>query len=347
LNEEQAVAVEVRAGTETRIDFSLLTGRAYLVSGHVTGLPSKSSMTQIILEPVRGASFQPQPQELGEGGKFEFKNVLPGSYSARLLLVTFDGGKPDMQMLALGQLIEVSNSNVQDLSLQVEAGGQVRGKFRLDTGQKFDWTQLAVELLRVEGRGAAFIAGGEAVISGGEMSGFPSMAKLSPDGSFEIENVPGGNYQLYVGGDPSKLADYFTKSVSLNGRDVSDSGFAVASKTYLDVVVSGNGASITGKVVDEKGQPVADATVVDIPTSEHRTRFDLYQRSTTDASGNFSLRGLPAGKYLVFAFEELQEDTHGADFLKSYEGRGEQVQLDEGSRKSVLLKLVPYGDATP
>jgi carboxypeptidase family protein len=217
----------------------------------------------------------------------------------------------------------------------------------LDTGQKFDWTQLAVELLRVERRGAAFIAGGEAVISGGEMSGFPSMAKLSPDGSFEIENVPGGNYQLYVGGDPSKLADYFTKSVSLNGRDVSDSGFAVASKTYLDVVVSGNGASITGKVVDEKGQPVADATVVDIPTSEHRTRFDLYQRSTTDASGNFSLRGLPAGKYLVFAFEELQEDTHGADFLKSYEGRGEQVQLDEGSRKSVLLKLVPYGDATP
>jgi len=91
---------------------------------------------------------------------------------------------------------------------------------------------------------------------------------------------------------------------------------------------------------------VADATVIDIPMGEHRARFDLYQRSTTDADGNFSLCGLPAGKYSVLAFEELQEDTHAANFLKSYEGRGEQVQVDEGSTKTVLLKLVSDGDAT-
>jgi hypothetical protein len=113
------------------------------------------------------------------------------------------------------------------------------------------------------------------------------------------------------------------------------------------VVVSANGASIAGKVVDDQGQPVADATVVGIPSAEHRARFDLYQRSATDASGNFSLRGLSAGKYSVLAFEELTENVRDADFLKLHEGRGEVVQLDEGSKKSVLLKLIAYEGAAP
>jgi hypothetical protein len=338
LNEEQAVAVEIHAGTETRIDFGMLTGRAYRVSGSVTGVPSRSSMAQIMLEPQAGGGSQPEPQELGETGKFEFKNVLPGSYLARLILVTFDGGKPGMEMVSFGQAIEVGNSDVQGLLLQPEPGGQVKGKFRLDTDEKFDWTQLWVTLISLDERRVAFR-------SGGEMSGPSLSAKLKLDGSFEVENVPGGNYQLYVGGDPNKLADYFTKSVSLDGRDVSDSGFSVTAKTYLDVVVSANGASIAGRVVDDKGQPVADATVVDIPGAEHRARFDLYQRVTTDASGNFSLRGLSAGKYSVLAFEELQEDVRDADFLKSHESRGEVVQLDEGSKKSVLLRLIAYEDA--
>jgi protocatechuate 3,4-dioxygenase beta subunit len=339
LNEEQAVAVEIHAGTEARVDFGMLTGRAYRVSGSVTGVSSKSSMAQMMLEPHGGGASQPEPQELGDAGKFEFKNVLPGSYSARLILVTFDAGKPAMQMVSFGHPIEVSNSDVQGLLLQPEPPGQVKGKFRLDTDQKFDWTQLWITLVSLDGSGGAFVG------SGAEMSAPPLSAKLNQDGSFEVENVPGGSYQLYVGGDPNKVADYFTKSVSVDGREVSDSGFAVTAKTYLDVVVSANGASITGKVVDDQGQPVSDATVIDIPSAEHRARFDLYQRSTTDASGNFSLRGLSAGKYSVLAFEELQEDVRGADFLKLHEGRGELVQLNEGNRKSVLLKVVAIESA--
>jgi hypothetical protein len=80
---------------------------------------------------------------------------------------------------------------------------------------------------------------------------------------------------------------------------------------------------------------------VDIPSPEHRGRLDLYQRSTTDASGNFSLHGLSAGKYSVLAFEELQEDVRQPEFLKLYEKRGETIELEEGARKSVVLKVIP------
>jgi hypothetical protein len=332
LNEDQAVAVEVHPGVETRINFGLLTGQAYHVSGSVIGIPGKSKLAQIILQSTRTGGSDISPQELGEGGKFEFTNVLPGTYIARLITATFDGGEPAMQMLRLGQPIEVSNSHVEGLRLQPETGGQVRGKFHIDAQQKFDWTQLSVMLIPDEDGVALGWSGG---------NGLPTSANLNADGSFEVKNVPGGNYQLLVSAHVNNLPDYFTKAITLDGRDVADSGFPATSDTYVDVVISAKGASITGTVVDAQGQPVANATVLDVPSSERRSRLDLYQRDTTDASGHFSLRGLNPGKYSVFAFEELQEDFRRPEFLRSYGTRGEVLELDEGSRKNIVLKLIP------
>jgi hypothetical protein len=339
LDEVQAVAVETHPGSETRIKFGLLTGRAFRVSGTVTGVPSGGAMTQLMLLSKGGVPLGVTPQQLGEGGSFEFTNVLPGSYLARLIIVTLEGGQPRMQMFRVGQPIEVSDAHVEGLRLQPEAVGRVRGKFRLDTDQKFDWTQLNISVFTIEESGPEFAFEGA--------MGFPATSRVNIDGTFELKNVPGGTYRLVVGATSDKLRDYFTKSVSLGGHDVLDSGFQVLPETFLDLVVSANGASIAGTVVDADGKPVANATVVDVPSAEHRSRPDIYQRDTTDASGHFSLRGLNPGKYRVFAFEELQEDVRQPEFLNSYETRGEIVQLEEGARKNVVLKLIPQESDAP
>jgi len=338
LDEVQAVSVEIHPGAETRINFGLLAGRAFRVSGTVTGVPSGGAMTQLMLLPKGGVSSGVAPQQLGEGGSFEFTKVLPGSYLSRLIFVTLEGGEPRMQMFRMGQPIEVSNAHLEGLRLQPEAAGQVRGKFHLDREQKFDWTQLNVSLFAVEGYGSEFAYEGA-------MS-FPATSSVNGDGTFELKNVPGGTYQLVVGATSDKMRDYFTRSVSLGGRDVLDSGFQILPETFLDLVVSANGASVAGTVVDADGKPVANATVVDVPSAEHRSRPDLYEQDMTDASGHFSLRGLNPGKYTVFALEELEEDVRQPEFLNSYETRGKIVQLEEGTRKKVVLKLIPLdGDA--
>jgi Carboxypeptidase regulatory-like domain len=113
------------------------------------------------------------------------------------------------------------------------------------------------------------------------------------------------------------------------------------------MVVSAKGATIEGNVVDSKGQPVAYGTVAVVPDVEHRARPDSYQRETTDEHGHFIARGLNPGSYVVLAFEELQEDIRQAEFLKTYAGKGEKVELREGTRKSVTPKIIPADTEAP
>ena len=332
LDREQSVAVEVHPGDETPVHFGVLTSPAYRVAGMVVAVPSGALMTEIMLSSKDHRDEQ--NQQLGEGGKFEFQNVLPGSYTASLLVVTGlpSGGQPGMKVMPVVEPIEVSTTNVDSLQLQPNPGGDVRGKFRMDTGQRFDWTQLNVVLVPLDDNDSGVIVAGN--------FGAPAMSGVNKDGSFELKNVTGGSYQLLVGAQSNNLRDYVTKSVNLDGRDVADSGFILSAGTSLDVVMSANGATIEGTVIDGKGKPAAYATVLDVPSAEHKNRQDLYQRDTTDELGHFRLRGLNPGKYTVLAFDELQADIREPEFLKSYEGRGEHVQLDEGARTSIVVKLI-------
>lgn len=171
----------------------------------------------------------------------------------------------------------------------------------------------------------------------------PAMAIVTKDGTFEVKNVPHGKYYLLVSarGQSNQLRDYFTKAVTVNGQEVGDSGFSASPGTSLDVLISAKGATIEGTVVDEKGKPVPSVTVVDIPDSERRLRPDLYEQETTDARGHFSLRGLNPGSYTVLAFEDLQEDVRDPEFIKSHESQGKNVELQEGTDKSVVLTVIP------
>ena len=326
----QAVAVEVHPGDEIPINFGVLTSSAYRVTGTLIGLPSKDMVEIMFSSKDQGGE---QIQQLGEGGKFEFQNVLPGSYTVSLMVVSgLAAGQPHMERIRVATPIEVTKANVDGLRLRPDPGGDVRGKFRMDNGQKFDWTQLHVILAPLDERESGIAFSGS--------FGPPSMAGVSKDGTFELKNVPGGNYQLVVGAGSNNLRDYITKSVTVEGRDVTDSGFLVSTGTFLDVVVSANGATIEGTVTDSKGKPVAYATVVDVPSADRRTRSDLYQQDTTDERGHFSLHGLNPGKYTVLALDELEEDTHQPEFLETFESSGKQVQLDEGARSNVTLTLI-------
>jgi carboxypeptidase family protein len=330
VEKRQALSVEVHAGEESSASFRVLTVHGYRVSGSVLGVPS-GPMTRIFLTSLEGGEGPQTPDQLKEGNRFEYENVLPGTYEVFLFAVKGmnDSGQPDVHMLRLSPTIIVENADVEGLQLHVEVGGRIRGVFRLDTGEKFDWTQLHVSLLPVEETPPEF-----------GHTGVDAHSAVSSDGTFELKDVPAGSYQLAVGARTDKLRDYFTKSVIYGGRDVADSGFETTEEVFLDVVVSAKGATLEGNVVGSDGQPVPYCTVVVVPDSDRRARTDAYQQVQTDEHGYFLARGLNPGKYVVVAFEQLQEDFRQPEFLKTYKGKGETIELSEGARKSVTPKII-------
>lgn len=344
LDKSRAVELEVHSGEEATANFGVLMTRAYRVTGTVNGVPT-GAMVRLFLMSKNGDAGMGMEgmQELTEGNRFEYPNVTPGTYVAMMMVVKgmLSGAQPDMQMVRLTPPIQVDKADAEGIQLQPEPGGQIHGKFRLDVEGKFDWTQLSVSLLPVEEDPSETVFGtgglGDAVL----YSGMNSRSMVSNDGSFEIKNVPGGTYQLLVGAQSGNLRDYYTKSVVVGGRDAADSGFVVNGDLYLDAVVSAKGATIEGSVVDSKGKPVAYATVAVVPNRQQRARPDSYQQASTDEQGHFLARGLTPGSYVVLAFEELQEDVRQPEFLKTYREKGETVEVEEGSRKSVTAKVIP------
>jgi Carboxypeptidase regulatory-like domain len=327
LDERQAATVEVSSGGTAIANFALHVSHAYRVSGTVAGVGAQG-MAQLMLLAKNG---QGEEQNLAEGGKFDFPNVLPGTYHAQVMMVSFGNGQnPSMKMRTIRTPIEVNGSDVVGLQLQLDAGGDVRGRFRVEGEEKINWSELSVTLVTVaEGEEEPAL-----------QVGFTQPSEVQEDGSFEIKDAPGGNCQLAVGAHSEKFRDYYTKSVQLGGREVVDTGFAVSPGTVLDVVVSAKGAGVEGTVVDREEKPAAGASVVTIPGSGKLGRPDAYQYARADDSGHFVLRGMNPGEFMVLAFEELQGNYRAPEFAKKYEGKGEKVVLDEGSKKSVVVKLI-------
>jgi hypothetical protein len=347
LDERQGVAVEVPAGGTAAANFGLQATRVYRVSGTIVGLSAppkpqpqsggsvafmvatRQGMGQIILV---GKNGQTKEQNLREDGTFEFSGVPAGTYRAQFISFSgfLNGQAPSLKMQAFRTPIEVNGSDVIGLQLQVEPGGDVSGRFRLEGNEKIDWKQLYVTLVPKSEEGSE---GMGVMMPMGH-------AMLNEDGSFEIKDAPLGDCQLAVGTSSEKFRDYYTKSVLLGGREVVDTGFSVTPGTLLDVVVSAKGAGVEGTVVDGAGKPVAEANVVTLPSSGKLGRPDAYQFGRTDEKGHFDLLGMNPGEFLVLAFEEIQEDYRTPEFVKKYEGKGEKVELEEGGKKSVVLKLI-------
>jgi len=328
LDELQAAAVEVSAGGTATASFAVLASHAYRVSGTVTGVGAQG-MAQLMLSSKNG---QGEEQNLAPGGKFDFPNVLPGTYHAQVIMISFGNGQsPQIKMRTIRTPVEVNGSDVVGLQLQLDAGGDVSGKFRVEGDEKINWSELNVSLLAV--------AEGEEE-PGGLQVAFTQPAGVQEDGSFVIKDAPGGNCQLAVGARSEKFRDYYTKSVLLGGREVVDTGFAVSPGTILEVVVSAKGAGIEGTVVDREGKPAAGASVVSIPGGGKLGRPDAYQYARADDSGHFVMRGMNPGEFMVLAFEELQGNYRAPEFAKKYEGKGEKVELDEGGKKSMVVKLI-------
>jgi len=326
----QAAPIQLHSGDEFPADFTLAPSPSLSIRGSVVNVPPRASAS--IMLQSRDFSLILSGADIRTDGTFVIHDVSPGNYT---IIATVEG--TPVPMMAR-QSLQVSSANVDGLRLAPQPGTAVQGRVRVEEKNvttRFDPQRIFLALQSVDPEQD------EAMIASRET--FSSIAHVAPDGSFQWTDVPAGDYYVQVMGDSAGNEGWFVKSLTAGGRDLNDSGLSLSGgSASLDLVVSVNGAVVEGVAVDHHGEPTANALVVAVPEPRLRSRPDLYRKTVTDQSGRFTLRGIRPGQYTFFAWETVEGDAYyNSDFLKSYEQQGTPLQLSEGARKSLQLKVIP------
>lgn len=337
----QASPVELHAGDDFPVNFSLTPSPSLSIRGSVVNLPPRSSAA--IMLQSRDFSLVLNGAEMHADGSFVIRDVAPGAYT---IMATVENAA--VPMMARQALQVVSNS-VEDLRLSPQPGGWIRGRLRLEgkTAGRLDPSDIFLQLRSADGDDEG--------LSGFSMGdGFSHLAHVGADGSFEWKSVPPGTYYVQFAGDGSGdgsapyppgggNADWYLKSALAGGRDVGDAGITVnGGAAVLDLVASANGGVIDGVAVDAKGDPVANAVIVAVPELRLRARVERYRKTVSDQSGRFTLHGVVPGEYTLFAWESVEgEAYYNPEFLKNFEGQGSALHVGEGDRKTIQVEAIP------
>ena len=119
-----ASSIDVKAGDEQRVNFTLVPTRTYKVTGKVmdaNGQPAKSAFGMLL---SRNGTPMPSGFTQIEDGKLDIHGVTPGSYS---LMV---GTRDEEERAAAQRDIEVGDQDVTDVNLTLARGSEIHGTVR-------------------------------------------------------------------------------------------------------------------------------------------------------------------------------------------------------------------------
>jgi protocatechuate 3,4-dioxygenase beta subunit len=238
--------------------------------------------------------------------------------------------------------IDIGNSNAENLTLTMTPGYTVMGRVTLENPPPNTDTS--------GNRGMRIAFTHEPDLVG--LPGAPQ-GVVQANGTFCLANVAQGDYHVYVppllntfqwgtSTLPPLLQNAYIKAIRLGGTDVLSDGLRLnfAPQEQL-VVLVGNGARLSGTVINEKRESVVNATIALVPTSS-RERLDLYRTTTSDKNGRYKIQGIPPGSYRAFAWEDVERDAwQDPGFLTLIEGRGTTVQVAEGMEADSDLIVIP------
>jgi hypothetical protein len=327
-----AQRIKVGVGQEVgNIDFALVPARTARVSGVVlnaAGAPVANeslTLSQEVMGPQGGTLFAPLTAQTGPDGDFSVNNVWAGEY---ILAVRLPAAS-DQPAQEARQTIQVAGMDLDGLVIVTGSGGTVRGQVVSDDG-----TPVAgLDRLSVRARPLTWAARSSTL--GGSGTG-----RVNADGTFELRAVV-GSVVLSIG---TLTGDWMLKSVELNGRNLADDPIDVRhgeTLTGVRVVLTNQPTRLGGVLLDEKKQP-ADGTVVVFPEETSRWREDsrTVRAARPDQRGEFSIKGLPAGKYLIAAVDYVQDrQWYDPEFLADLRPRAQPLSLAEAESKRIELTV--------
>ena len=342
-NVADARRVTVGVGQEaSNTDLALVPGRTATISGTALdsqGRPLVGRQVNMAQE-YRGPGFALILQggngsPVAADGTFRMKNVAPGDYALQMRTTTIDAGGTSVQEGASMPIV-VSDIDLDNVVLQTSSGWSVSGQLTMDSGLV---PTAPRERVRVAPRP---LSSGQTPI--GQGPGHPGNAdsgRVREDWTFVASGVYGAARIR-----ASVPDGWLVKAILQEGRDVTDTAFDMRSGETLSgiqIVLSNRVNSVAGQLVDDKGAPLADGTIIVFAADAEKWGEDSrFVRSVRpDQEGKYQIRGLPPGEYLAVAIDYVEDGMwNDPEYLEAIWRYGHKVTLGESDAQTVALKRV-------
>jgi hypothetical protein len=111
----------------------------------------------------------------------------------------------------------------------------------------------------------------------------------------------------------------------------------------VQLVLTDDVATVTGQVLDPKGIPGSDATVLLFPTDSTRwyEGSRLIRATRPDQRGEYRIPGVLPGEYWLIALDYVEDGIwNDPEYLASIRGEALRVTLIDPAPRSVALKVV-------
>jgi protocatechuate 3,4-dioxygenase beta subunit len=348
----EAQRVTVVAGQEAQqTDFALLPVRLSRVSGMVMtsdGKPVENAMVNLV--PISrmgdvGMMMMSSSSRTTKDGQFTLNGVAPGEYTlnARSMRITADSSGDFMFSARIGgpgddaefaaMPLAVAGEDMSNVMVVTSKGGTAVGRLSFEGGSKPALAGVRVTAFPADPSDGPMMMGG-------------SNAQAKPDGTFELKGLAGHRLIRAV----SLPAGWMLKSVTLNGKDITDTGADFKSGeqvTNLEIVATAKVTEINGAVTASNGAPLKDYTVVVFSEDPEQWSMPMSRwisGARPDQDGRFKIRSMPPGSYYVIAVDYVEAGAWSdPELLERLKTRAKHFTLADGATETMDLKLADIG----
>jgi hypothetical protein len=219
------------------------------------------------------------------------------------------------------QDVTINGSDVTDLTITIMEGASMSGIVTVEGGRPLP-SQIFVTLEDASGGGVA-----------------ESSQYVQSDGKFMIDGLPSG--ALYMDVLMADAGQHYVKTMTAGGVDLMRDPVVVSEGMNINnvrIVLSPDGATLSGRVLSATNTPVSGAQLVLIPTDQSRWRAHRsFLFETSAADGSYSIIGAPGEYLIIFLRAADQPRAVNEAWIRERAQSAQRVTLQPGERKNMDL----------